>query len=241
MQFSLPKNTDISIHPIKSFTDNYIWMIKKNKDAVIVDPGDASPVLEILQKENIHLQAILITHKHADHIGGVKNLVKTYPNVKIYGPKNNFNFIFNEVANNELVVIDELNISFRVIETPGHTLDHIVFADEDHLFCGDTIFGCGCGRLFEGTFSQMHKSLKILSKLPRSIKIYCAHEYTKKNIEFALMLEKDNEDLITRKKSLKNVDITLPSTLREELETNPFLRSKTLSQFKELRIRKDNF
>ena len=183
----------------------------------------------------------MITHKHADHIGGVKNLVKTYPNVKIYGPKNNFNFIFNKVANNELVNIDELNISFRVIETPGHTLDHIVFADENHLFCGDTIFGCGCGRLFEGTFSQMHESLKVLSKLPKSIKIFCAHEYTKKNIEFALMLEKDNENLIARKNSLKNVDITLPSTLSEELETNPFLRSKTLSQFKELRIRKDNF
>ena len=97
MQFSLPKNTDIYIQPIKSFTDNYIWMIKKNKDAVIVDPGDASPVLEILQKENIHLQAILITHKHADHIGGVKNLIKAYPNVKIYGPKNRFNFIFNDL------------------------------------------------------------------------------------------------------------------------------------------------
>ena len=241
MQFSLPKNTNISIYPIKSFRDNYIWMIKKSKDAVIVDPGDASPVLEILQKENIHLQTILITHKHPDHIGGVKNLIRAYPNVKIYGPKNNFNFICKEVGNDDLVVIDELNISFRVIATPGHTLDHIVFADEDHLFCGDTIFGCGCGRLFEGTFSQMHKSLKLLSKLPRSIKIFCAHEYTKKNIEFALMVEKDNAALIARKKRLMEVDITLPSTLNEELKTNPFLRSKNLAQFKERRIRKDNF
>ena len=241
MKFSLPKNNNISINPIKSFTDNYIWMIKKNKDAVMVDPGDASPVLEILKNKKIHLQAILITHKHADHIGGVKDLIEAYPNVKIYGPKNNFNFDCKEVDNDDLVVIDELNISFRVIATPGHTLDHIVFADENHLFCGDTIFGCGCGRLFEGTFSQMHTSLNILSKLPRSTKIFCAHEYTKKNIEFALMIEKNNEALIARKKSLMGVDITLPSTLSEELETNPFFRSKNLAQFKERRIRKDNF
>ena len=231
MQFSLPKNTDISIHPIKSFTDKYICMIKKNKDAVIVDPGDASPVLEILQKENIHRQAILITHKHADHIGGVKNLVKTYPNVKIYGPKNNFNFIFNEVANNELVVIDELNISLRVIETPGHTLDHIVFADKDHLFCGDTIFGCGCGRLFEGTFSQMHESLKILSRLPRSIKIFCAHEYTKKNLDFCLEIEFDNHYLKDKKiwvdLKMSKKEQTIPVTLKEELNTNIFLRCNT--------------
>ncbi len=241
MQFSLPKNTNISIYPIKSFTDNYIWLIKKNRYAVIVDPGDASPVLEILQKENIHLQAVLITHKHLDHIGGVRDLKKVYPDIKIYGPKNNFNFAYEEVNNDDLVVINELNISFRVIATPGHTLDHIVFADEENLFCGDTIFGCGCGRLFEGTFTQMHTSLKLLSKLPRSIKIFCAHEYTKKNIEFALILEKDNKDLIARKKNLMKVDITLPSTLGEELKTNPFLRSKNLTQFKERRIRKDKF
>lgn len=241
MQFSLPKNTNISIHPIKSFTDNYIWMIKKNEDAIIVDPGDASPVLKILQKEKVQLQAILITHKHLDHIGGIKDLIKAYPNVKIYGPKNNFSFIYKVVNNDDLIVIDELDISFRVIETPGHTLDHIVFADENHLFCGDTMFGCGCGKLFEGTYSQMYSSLKLLSKLPRSIKIFCAHEYTKKNIEFALMIEKNNEDLIARKKELIEVDITLPSTLNEELKTNPFLRSKNLKQFKERRMKKDNY
>ena len=241
MQFSLPKNTNISIHPIKSFTDNYIWMIKKNEDAIIVDPGDASPVLKILQKEKVQLQAILITHKHQDHIGGIKDLIEAYPNVKIYGPKNNFSFIYELVNNDNLIVIDKLDISFRVIETPGHTLDHIVFADKNHLFCGDTMFGCGCGKLFEGTYSQMYRSLKLLSKLPRSIKIFCAHEYTKKNIEFALMIEKDNEDLIARKKRLIDVDITLPSTLNEELKTNPFLRSKNLKQFKERRIKKDDY
>jgi len=241
MQFSLPKNSNISIHPIKSFTDNYIWMIKKNKDVVIVDPGDASPVLKLLQKEKLHLHSILITHKHQDHVGGIKDLIKVYPNVKIYGPKNNFNFIYEIVGNNDLIIITELNISFRVIETPGHTLDHIVFIDEDHLFCGDTLFGCGCGKLFEGTYSQMHSSLKLLSKLPGSIKIFCAHEYTKKNIEFALTEEKNNQDLITRKKRLIEVDITLPSTLNEELKTNPFLRSKNLKQFKERRMRKDNY
>ncbi|MDB2679728.1 hydroxyacylglutathione hydrolase [Methylophilaceae bacterium] len=241
MRFSLPKNSNLSIKPIKSFTDNYIWMIKKNKDVVVVDPGDAIPVLNFLKEKNLNLKSILITHKHSDHIGGIEDLLSHYPNIKIYGPKNNFNFIYTIVNNDELLKIKELNIEFRVIATPGHTLDHVVFADQDHLFCGDTLFGCGCGKLFEGSYSQMHSSLKTLSKLPTSIKVYCAHEYTKKNIEFALTQDKDNEYLIDRKRNLIGKDITLPSTLGEELKTNPFLRSKDVTQFKELRQRKDNF
>lgn len=241
MRFSLPKNSNLSIKPIKSFTDNYIWMIKKNKDVVVVDPGDAIPVLNFLKEKNLNLKSILITHKHSDHIGGIEDLLSHYPNIKIYGPKNNFNFIYTIVNNDELLKINELNIELRVIATPGHTLDHVVFADQDHLFCGDTLFGCGCGKLFEGSYSQMHSSLKTLSKLPTSIKVYCAHEYTKKNIEFALTQDKDNQYLIDRKRNLIGKDITLPSTLGEELKTNPFLRSKDLTQFKELRQRKDNF
>ena len=241
MRFSLPKNSNLSIKPIKSFTDNYIWMIKKNKDVVVVDPGDAIPVLNFLKEKNLNLKSILITHKHSDHIGGIENLLSHYPNIKIYGPKNNFNFIYTIVNNDELLKINELNIEFRVIATPGHTLDHVVFADQDHLFCGDTLFGCGCGKLFEGSYSQMHSSLKTLSKLPTSIKVYCAHEYTKKNIEFALTQDKNNQYLIDRKRNLIGKDITLPSTLGEELKTNPFLRSKDVTQFKELRQRKDNF
>ena len=241
MRFSLPKNSNLSIKPIKSFTDNYIWMIKKNKDIVVVDPGDAIPVLNFLKEKNLNLKSILITHKHSDHIGGIEDLLRHYPNIKIYGPKNNFNFIYTIVNNDELLKINELNIEFRVIATPGHTLDHVVFADQDHLFCGDTLFGCGCGKLFEGSYSQMHSSLKALSKLPTSIKVYCAHEYTKKNIEFALTQDKDNQYLIDRKRNLIGKDITLPSTLGEELKTNPFLRSKDVTQFKELRQRKDNF
>lgn len=241
MRFSLPKNSNLSIKPIKSFTDNYIWMIKKNKDVAVVDPGDAIPVLNFLKEKNLNLKSILITHKHSDHIGGIEDLLSHYPNIKIYGPKNNFNFIYTIVNNDELLKINELNIEFRVIATPGHTLDHVVFADQDHLFCGDTLFGCGCGKLFEGSYSQMHSSLKTLSKLPTSIKVYCAHEYTKKNIEFALTQDKDNQYLIDRKRNLIGKDITLPSTLGEELKTNPFLRSKDVTQFKELRQRKDNF
>lgn len=241
MRFSLPKNSNLSIKPIKSFTDNYIWMIKKNKDVAVVDPGDAIPVLNFLKEKNLNLKSILITHKHADHIGGIEDLLNHYPKIKIYGPKNNFNFIYTIVNNDELLKINELNIEFRVIATPGHTLDHVVFADQDHLFCGDTLFGCGCGKLFEGSYSQMHSSLKTLSKLPATIKVYCAHEYTKKNIEFALTQDKNNQYLIDRKRNLIGKDITLPSTLGEELKTNPFLRSKDVTQFKELRQRKDNF
>ena len=135
----------------------------------------------------------------------------------------------------------KLNFKFFFIETPGHTLDHIVYVDSEHLFCGDTLFACGCGRLFEGTYDEMFHSLSKISSLKPNTKVYCAHEYTKENIKFALTIDSKNEELNKRSKKLQNVEITIPSLLMDELKTNPFLRAKTSEEFKSIRKRKDEF
>ena len=241
MQLNLPKNSNISISPIKSFSDNYIWLIEINNNAVLIDPGDHKPAIKILKEKKLNLKAILVTHKHFDHIGGISSLVSYYPKVDIYAPPNNYNFNFIEVKDGDLIDLNELNLSFLVIETPGHTLDHVAYLDQEHLFCGDTLFACGCGRVFEGTYEQMYQSLMKISSLPEKIKVYCGHEYTMDNIEFALTEDKTNEALLQRKEKLKNLSITLPSTIKEELETNPFLRAKNQLDFKKIRIKKDAY
>ena len=241
MQLNLPKNSNISISPIKSFSDNYIWLIEINNNAILIDPGDHKPAIKILKEKKLNLKAILVTHKHFDHIGGISSLVSYYPEIDIYAPPNNYNFNFIKVKDGDLIDLKELNLSFLVIETPGHTLDHVAYLDQEHLFCGDTLFACGCGRIFEGTYEQMYRSLMKISSLPEKIKVYCAHEYTMDNIEFALTEDKTNQALLQRKEKLKNLRITLPSTIKEELETNPFLRAKNQLAFKKIRIKKDAY
>lgn len=238
----LPQNSNINIHPIKAFNDNYIWLLKEGSNGIIVDPGDAKPVLKFLKENNIDLVAILITHKHYDHIGGVTELIQHYPEVKIFGPKNNtFNFKYKTAKEGDIISILKTNIEFKVIETPGHTLDHIVYVDQSRLFCGDTLFACGCGRLFEGSHIEMFESLSKIASLKPNTKVYCAHEYTIKNIQFALTIDPNNYKLNERYKKLKNLEITIPSLLKDELETNPFLRAKTSEEFKLIRMRKDVF
>ncbi len=241
MELNLPKNTNISIVPIKAFSDNYIWLIENKNDAVLVDPGDHEPACKILKEKKLSLKVILVTHKHHDHIGGINELIRLYPNVEIYAPHNNFEFNYKTVKDGDLITLGKTNIQFKVMETPGHTLDHVVYIDNKHLFCGDTLFACGCGRLFEGTYQQMFNSLSKISLLPKNIKIYCAHEYTMKNIEFSLTEDKTNKQLIKRKEKVKNMKITIPTTLKEELETNPFIRAENVEIFKQIRIRKDAY
>ena len=241
MQLNLPKNSNISISPIKSFSDNYIWLIERGNDAILIDPGDHKPAVKVLQEKKLNLKAILVTHKHFDHIGGISSLIDSYPSVEIYAPLNNYNFNFKQVKDGDLINLSNIDLSFTVIKTPGHTLDHVVYIDQDHLFCGDTLFACGCGRIFEGTYKQMYESLTKISSLPENIKVYCAHEYTMDNIEFALIEDKANKALLQRKEKLKNLKVTLPTTIKEELETNPFLRARNESVFKKLRIKKDAY
>ena len=242
MHSILPQNNNINILPIKAFKDNYIWLIQEKLNGIIVDPGDAKPVLKTLKEKKIDLKAILITHKHHDHMGGVEELIKNYPNVQIYGPKNiEFKFKYHIVKEDDVISIYGTDVKFNVIETPGHTLDHIVYVDSENLFCGDTLFACGCGRLFEGTYDEMFESLLKISSLSPNTKVYCAHEYTKANIKFALTIDGNNHQLNERCRKLQDVEITIPSLLQEELETNPFLRVKSSEEFKLIRKRKDEF
>ena len=224
----------LQIIPIPAFNDNYLWLIHNQRKAIVVDPGDAVPVINTLKKLNLELQTILITHHHQDHIGGVDLLLRTYPNLEVFAPKlEQYSFAHKAVSEPEQLYLGDWISSAKVIDVPGHTLGHVAYYIEHHaqpwLFCGDTLFGAGCGRLFEGTPAQMMASLQKLTALPANTQVYCTHEYTLHNINFALTLEPGNPSLVKRQHDAKALlaagQPTLPSTLALELATNPFLRS----------------
>jgi hydroxyacylglutathione hydrolase len=193
-----------------------------------VDPGDAAPVIAMLKQLKLNLSAILITHHHSDHIDGVPSLL-AYRTVPVYAPKyENFNFEHTKLAEGDEITLPEIAQTFRVMWLPGHTLGHIAYVNDETLLCGDTLFGAGCGRLFEGTPAQMLASLQRLKNLNPQTKVYCTHEYTAKNIAFALTLEPDNADLMARQAQTQHLRAqnmpSLPSHIALELKTNPFLR-----------------
>jgi len=219
----------LKISPINAFSDNYIWLIQTNEGNTLVDPGDSKPIISTIDKLGITIDDILITHHHYDHIGGLE-LLKPLIKGSVIGPKNNvIDLLDKHVGEGDL--IESIGLQFSIFEVPGHTLDHIAFYSETEkevLFCGDTIFSGGCGRVFEGTFEQMNHSLEKLMSLPSKTEIYCAHEYTLSNLQFALMAEPDNVDLKeyelnSKNKREKNIP-TIPTTLGQELQINPFLR-----------------
>ena len=224
----------IEIFAIPAFTDNYIWALRKEKQLVVVDPGDPNAVQDILLKENLDLIAILITHWHPDHTGGLLELSKEKA-IPVYGPKGgHIEGITNELCENDQITI--LGNTFKVFETPGHTLDHIsYFSDQENpiLFCGDTLFSGGCGRLFEGTPTQMYNSLSKFSSLPEETKVFCTHEYTLSNLNFAVEVEPTNKELLKYYEEVSNKrnnnEITLPSNIKLEKNINPFLRSSESS------------
>ena len=225
----------LKIIPISAFADNYIWLLHNARYAVVVDPGDAMPVFNVLQKLNLELTAILITHHHGDHIDGVAELLE-YKSPRVYAPHyENFNFEHTKLVDGDEITLPEIAQSFRIMWLPGHTLGQIAYVNDDYLLCGDTLFGAGCGRLFEGTPAQMLHSLQRLKLLNRSTKVFCAHEYTVKNIEFALTLEPDNEDLMVRQQQTQALRAqhlpSLPSTIDLELKTNPFFRCNQATIF----------
>lgn len=213
---------------LRAFNDNYIWTLRDSKCAAVVDPGDARPVLDYLEHEKLELVAILNTHHHADHVGGNAGLLK-HGEVPIFGPHDpRIAEVTHPLAEGERIMLPHFGMEFEALEIPGHTRSHIAFYGAGMLFCGDTLFAAGCGRLFEGTPRQMHDSLSKLARLPDATLVYCGHEYTLSNILFARAADPGNaalQALESRVQKLRNQDLpTLPSDIGQEKATNPFLR-----------------
>ncbi len=216
-----------TIIPLRAFKDNYIWLWQANQFAWVVDPGDASPVMNYLKKNQLKLAGILLTHHHADHSGGIHELITQWPNLLVYGSERSpVNEITVRLKTSDTLVCGPLQL--KVMEIPGHTLDHLAFYNEEVVFCGDTLFSAGCGRVFEGTYDQMYHSLMRLANLPQTIKIYCGHEYTLQNLTFAEQVEPTNtfiqQKMTAIKKLLSAGEASVPSLLADELQMNPFLR-----------------
>jgi len=223
----MPTET-IQIEPIPVFDDNYIWLLHDTRNAVVIDPGDATPVIQVLEQRKLKLCDILITHHHSDHIDGVTELIDKYE-ANVYAPAYEaFKFQHTALKSGDVVALTCINLTLEVLWLPGHTLGHIAYLNRSLLFCGDVLFGAGCGRLFEGTPEQMLNSLNTLKQLPPEMQVYCTHEYTAQNINFALTLEPKNPDLLARQQQVANLRQnnlpSLPSTIGLELKTNPFLR-----------------
>lgn len=251
----------MNLTSIPAFQDNYIWVLYNDMgECLVVDPGDARPVLDTVAKFGWKPVAILLTHHHADHTGGVAELCATWPELVVYGPEETR----SKGATHILAGGDKLSLlglEFDVIFTPGHTLGHICYYSSPYLFCGDTLFSGGCGRLFEGTPAQMYQSLSTLNQLPAQTLVCCAHEYTQSNINFSLSILPEDEAIIKYSKEVnelrKKRHSSLPSTLENERRINLFLRTDdavliekirdetTLQQpeqyFAWLRAKKDNF
>jgi len=220
------------ITAIPALRDNYIWAIHNDQYAAVVDPGEAAPVLAFLNARGLRLTAILCTHRHADHTGGIAELREVY-NVPVYGRRHPGNpFVSHDLRESDRIELDAFNIgagiTFDILEIPGHLDDHLAYLAPGILFCGDVLFGAGCGRNFEGTLAQLHHSLQRLAQLPGETRVYCAHEYTAANLRFALACEPHNPDVRQRIEQVAQLHAanlpTVPSSIALEKATNPFLR-----------------
>jgi len=222
----------VTVTPIPAFDDNYIWCLTGADTgyAVVVDPGDDDPVRDYLEQNGLKLAAILVTHKHGDHTGGIRELLADWPGIPVYGPENEpIAMLTRRVGEGDHIEIPEIDATFEVLDVPGHTEGHVAYLCGDRLFCGDTLFAAGCGRVFSGTHEQLHASLSKIAALPPQTRLYCAHEYTLDNLGFAEWVEPDSEAIrrrIERERAARaRNEPTVPSLLSDELETNPFLRS----------------
>ena len=233
----------LQIHPIPAFTDNYIWCLHDQQQAVVVDPGDAVPVRHYLQQQGLSLAGILVTHHHPDHVAGINTLVEQWPGITVWGPAQERIPAMTQPLKQGDSVTLPLELQLSVMEVPGHTLGHIAYFCEKLdaqdsssqstkspvLFCGDTLFSSGCGRLFEGTPEQMFASLGLFRRLPAETRVYCTHEYTLSNLKFALAVEPDNADIQQRQADVEKLRAahrpSLPSNLGLERLVNPFLRT----------------
>ena len=223
----------LDVTPVRAFSDNYLWLIRAPldpRDAVVVDPGDARPVDEALGRHGLSLRAILVTHHHPDHVGGVAELAARH-GAKVFGPaRERMPCAATPLDDGVALSLADLGLEFLVMAVPGHTLGHIAYHGHGTLFCGDTLFSAGCGRLFEGTPTQMLRSLDRLAALPDDTQVYCAHEYTLGNLRFAAAVEPGNAAVLETLDSVRALRardaITLPTTLGRERSINPFLRCR---------------
>ena len=248
----LEKKSEFTIHPITVLQDNIVWVWVHNCNAVVVDPSISDPVEKWLLEKELSLKAILQTHHHDDHIGGTQKLIRRWPDAKVIASKKELIRIpFQTFSVDDNDIFHLMDSEIKVIEVHGHTNNHIAFyvtnknAKYNILFPGDTIFGGGCGRLLEGTPSQMFESLYKLNSLPENTKIYSAHEYTENNLKWALTLESNNISILERLKRVQDKRqkgiSSLPSTISEERKTNLFLRAKNVEEFTMLRRHKDSW
>ncbi len=223
----------LDIRPLPAFDDNYIWLLTApgEPEAAVVDPGDEDPVIEPLENEGLNLVSILITHKHGDHTGGVRGLRARYPGVAVYGPAGEpIPTLTDRLKGGDRVEPGVGGARFAVLDVPGHTEAHLAYYGEGVLFCGDTLFAGGCGRVFSGTHEQLHASLERIADLPLKTLVYCAHEYTEANLGFARWVEPESPAVAGRIAAAAALRAegrpTVPSTLALELETNPFMRCR---------------
>lgn len=220
--------------PIPAFADNYLWLVQGSREprcVAVVDPGEAEPVLAALAANSFRLGAILVTHHHADHTGGVAELVR-HTGAAVWGPaRERVPGPHTAVQGGDRVELERLGLAFEVLDVPGHTAGHIAYYGHGAVFCGDTLFSGGCGRMFEGTPEEMLASLERLAALPGDTRVYCAHEYTLANLRFALEVDPDNDALRAWRDEAAALrargEPTLPSTIGRECEVNPFLRCRT--------------
>ncbi|GIU16019.1 MULTISPECIES: hydroxyacylglutathione hydrolase [unclassified Shewanella] len=239
----------LHITPLSAFNDNYIWAFQSqqnsgahNSGVYVVDPGDAQVVIDYLHQTEQTLLGILITHHHHDHTGGIEQLIRQFgDHIAVYGPQcENIIGVNHPIATSGNITLANTDVNAKVIQLPGHTLGHIAYLIEDVLFCGDTLFSAGCGRLFEGSAEQMYQSLSQLSQLPDDTKVCCAHEYTLANLAFANKVEPNNAALIDYTKKAHALrgqnNPTLPSSIGQEKAINPFLRSDSEEIWQSLSI-----
>jgi len=237
------RNRKVIIHPIKAFSDNYIWCIQEETEAVVVDPGEAKGVLDYLEEKQLRLAAILLTHKHEDHTGGIQEIVARHPESQVYGPKET-----EALANRVVEEGNSFNLlgqTFQVFETGGHTHGHISFLMGDALFCGDALFSAGCGRVFTGDYEAQYETLRKFKRLDDDINIYPGHEYTEINLRFAYDTRPNNKKVSKALEEVRELRAkgqpTLPTTIGREKEINLFLQVETLEDFIELRNARDDF